>query len=259
MICDQCETVAHCIKHGCVPKQPAPVSKDEALKLALEALEKSIAITMANIDLRNKAITAIKQALAAPVQEPFAWCIDSEDSADWCFAKTEDGVKSNSVFMDEYCIKTNPFPLYTTPPAAPVQNSDHEFKNFHRVLCERFGYTHDEVDWKRDQVSLIEWIAKQVNPAAPVREPYAWHYKNAGGVSAWHFGPSRRFDADLDASERWPKTHQLIPVYTTPPAAQQQWVGLTHDEYDAICDKHSAMSDFDFLEDIEAKLKEKNT
>jgi len=69
MICDQCETVAHCMKHGCVPKQPMP-TKDEALKLALEALEKSIAITMANIDLRNKAITAIKQALAAPVQEP---------------------------------------------------------------------------------------------------------------------------------------------------------------------------------------------
>jgi hypothetical protein len=52
--------------------------------------------------------------------------------------------------------------------STPVQNSDHEFKNFHRLLCERFGYTHDEVDWKRDQISLIEWIAKQVKPAAPV-------------------------------------------------------------------------------------------
>ena len=40
--------------------------------------------------------------------------------------------------------------------------------------------------------------------------------------------------------------------------AQRTWVGLTHDEYDAICDKHSAMSDFDFLADIEAKLREKN-
>ena len=50
-----------------------------------------------------------------------------------------------------------------------------------------------------------------------------------------------------------------LMLYTTPPAAKRQWVGLTHDEYDAICDKHSAMSDFDFLEDIEAKLKEKNT
>jgi hypothetical protein len=27
MICDQCETVAHCTEHGCVPKQPAPVQE----------------------------------------------------------------------------------------------------------------------------------------------------------------------------------------------------------------------------------------
>ena len=25
MICNECETVAHCTKHGCVPMQPAPV------------------------------------------------------------------------------------------------------------------------------------------------------------------------------------------------------------------------------------------
>lgn len=33
------------------------------------------------------------------------------------------------------------------------------FKNFHRLLCERFGYGHDEKDWLRDQLSLIEHIA----------------------------------------------------------------------------------------------------
>ena len=62
-----------------------------------------------------------------------------------------------------------------------------------------------------------------------------------------------------------------VALYEAPPAqeivcstglchfkAQRTWVGLTHDEYDAICDKHSAMSDFDFLADIEAKLREKN-
>jgi hypothetical protein len=43
--------------------------------------------------------------------------------------------------------------------AAFVQNSDHEFKNFHRLLC--------------DQIPLIEWIAKQVKPAPPV-QPVAW-------------------------------------------------------------------------------------
>ncbi|PNA03548.1 MULTISPECIES: hypothetical protein [unclassified Pseudomonas] len=37
------------------------------------------------------------------------------------------------------------------------------FKNFHRSLCERFGYYHDEIDWQRDQVSLEEHIATQFN------------------------------------------------------------------------------------------------
>jgi hypothetical protein len=35
------------------------------------------------------------------------------------------------------------------------------FKNFHRSLCERFGYFHDEIGWQRDQVSLEEHIATQ--------------------------------------------------------------------------------------------------
>jgi hypothetical protein len=28
MICNECETVAHCTKHGCVPKQPSPVQQE---------------------------------------------------------------------------------------------------------------------------------------------------------------------------------------------------------------------------------------
>lgn len=42
------------------------------------------------------------------------------------------------------------------------------FKNFHRSLCERFGYTHDERDWRRDQVSLEEHIASLIaTPPVP--------------------------------------------------------------------------------------------
>lgn len=53
-------------------------------------------------------------------------------------------------------------------PAPSVREDDsHAFKNFHRLLCERFGYTHDEKDWRRDQVSLIEWIAKRLSPPQP--------------------------------------------------------------------------------------------
>ena len=44
--------------------------------------------------------------------------------------------------------------------------SEAKFKNFHRLLCERFGYVHDDVDWKRDQLSLIEHIAAP-SPKAP--------------------------------------------------------------------------------------------
>jgi len=59
------------------------MTKDEALKLALEALERSVATcfdqyahqqVMSQPDhFINKAITAIKEALAQPEQEPVAW------------------------------------------------------------------------------------------------------------------------------------------------------------------------------------------
>ena len=55
--------------------------------------------------------------------------------------------------------------------AACVPAADAEFKNFHRMLCERFDYAHDERDWKRDQVSLMEWIAKRVEAACASQMP----------------------------------------------------------------------------------------
>lgn len=64
-------------------------------------------------------------------------------------------------------------PFRTTPPPAPVQaapqegEDSHAFKNFHRSLCARFGYTHDENDWRRDLASLEEHIARMAtHPAA---------------------------------------------------------------------------------------------
>ncbi|CAE6967732.1 hypothetical protein [Paraburkholderia domus] len=44
----------------------------------------------------------------------------------------------------------------------------HAFKNFHRLLCERFNYVHDEKDWRRDQLSLIEHIAGIAGPESVV-------------------------------------------------------------------------------------------
>jgi hypothetical protein len=59
--------------------------------------------------------------------------------------------------------------LLSAAPLVAVTDNDHAFKNFHRNLCERFGYSHDDIDWKRDQVSLIEFIATQVSPQAEKR------------------------------------------------------------------------------------------
>jgi hypothetical protein len=53
-----------------------------------------------------------------------------------------------------------------TPQRAPGVDDTHAFKNFHRLLCERFDYAHDDIDWRRDQVSLIEHVARKI--AAPV-------------------------------------------------------------------------------------------
>jgi hypothetical protein len=50
------------------------------------------------------------------------------------------------------------------------------------------------------------------------------------------------------------------PLYTTPPAAQRQWVGLTDEEYFEIGQRHWVTSTKIELihAEIEAKLKEKN-
>ena len=59
------------------------MTKDEALKLALEALETELCIDWTNNDEFNasaeqmhEAITAIKEALAQPEQEPVAWILE---------------------------------------------------------------------------------------------------------------------------------------------------------------------------------------
>jgi hypothetical protein len=73
-----------------------------------------------------------------------------------------------------------------------------------------------------------------------------------------------REDDDIGYVDLMP--HQQIKlkdgdlVYTTPPAAQRQWVGLSHEE---VMDSWDEIRDGDWAPDfyavIEAKLKEKNT
>ena len=77
------------------------MTKDEALKLALEAFDSMIGRKPERVE---QAITAIKEALAQPEQEPVAWMNDSTPSG--IFARHMEGAKNFGCTI----------PLYTTPP-----------------------------------------------------------------------------------------------------------------------------------------------
>ncbi len=59
-------------------------------------------------------ILETKELLAQPEQEqPFCWCIESKNSADWCFSADKSGVIENAKFLGEPSL--SPFPLYLSP------------------------------------------------------------------------------------------------------------------------------------------------
>jgi hypothetical protein len=77
--------------------------------------------------------------------------------------------------------------------------------------------------------------------AAPVQEPVLWLVNGVVQVSD--------IPADYTGC-----------LYTTPPAAQRQWVGLTDDEMYLNCPNWlSHEQSKTWVQQIEAKLKEKNT
>jgi len=92
------------------------MSKDKALDLALEALEffKGLALSIEEIERAEEAITAIKQARSAPMQEPVAF----NAGVPPLYPEMKDG---ETISVE-----------YTTPPAAQRQwvgLTDDEFEN----------------------------------------------------------------------------------------------------------------------------------
>jgi len=163
------------------------MTKDEALDLALEALEKLRTPLRVNTALDaydvSRAITAIKQARSAPVQEPSGF------------------FRHKDVCGDEV---GHPTPYYLAPPAqpAPVQNLP-------------FGV--------------------------------------GGGLVAIKTLLSR--DPCVHANT----AIEMIDAILNAPAAQRQWVGLTDDEWQDLSDRYGMILFGRFKNEIETKLREKNT
>jgi hypothetical protein len=82
--------------------------------------------------------------------------------------------------------------------------------------------------------------------AAPVQEPvHQWQQKHS---PYWYDGYPDNDDGG--------GPYETRTLYTTPPAAQRQWVGLTDDEIEKLRESFATRY---AIEAIEAKLKEKNT
>jgi hypothetical protein len=95
--------------------------------------------------------------------------------------------------------------------------------------------------------------------AAPVQEPVAW------GVFEGNLHDVFFTQKDAEDMARLKGNHaEVKPLYTTPPAAQRPWVGLTPKEiYNLWEDSGVPFVDWDsfasIAQAIQAKLKEKNT
>jgi hypothetical protein len=171
--------------------------KDEALKLALEALE----FNQSNWQGKDKAITTIKQALAAPVQEPVAQAWAEGYRAGIADERTsEANIGIAGMGMKVEPARNNPYRTTTPrPQPAPVQ---------------------EPVAWINAEKRTFEWNG-----------PVLWNTPTVAVLNK-------------------------IPLYTTPPTAQRQWVGLTDEEANELWE--SIDSDWELMKRTEAKLREKN-
>jgi hypothetical protein len=149
-------------KHGQNARRKT-MDKDTALDLALEAL--GWTDEWRPEGLAEKAITAIKQARSAPVQEPVAW----GNLANWCLDSDRvlitDKTEAEKYHRDVYDLT----PLYTAPPAAqptaedssvvaaPVQEPDHGDE----LTIAYMSGLHDGKK-KRDWVGLTDECRKQL-------------------------------------------------------------------------------------------------
>jgi hypothetical protein len=123
-------------------------------------------------------------------------------------------------------------------------------------LCKTVGFplmVFEGVPYVSPELERLVALVRADERAVSVQEPVAW-YDSESGVTDFHsFKPVRKPNSP---------TAEWLPLYTTPPAAQRTWVGLTDEErMDILLNLNwdKKLSHMDTALAIEAKLKEKNT
>jgi hypothetical protein len=227
------------------------MNKDEALDLALEALERLHYEQYTHQG--EKAITAIKQALAAQ-PEPNGWAISYDGKTPYAIWPEGDGPLLDLEVKRQggTCCK---LPIYTAAPVQPVLKDNSNYR-YDPPVAEPVGLIarltnpeqhYEFTDPKKANAVLMSLCQEAADAlAAPV--PPAWfpaveNILNEYGLQAIDFV------ADFKAAMK--DAEQL----------QRQWVGLSQDELDAMFSntiKGKKLVNW-VARAIEAKLKEKNT
>ena len=256
------------------------MTKEEALKLALEYLEASDNY-LGSLD-HSEPIAAIKEALAQPAQEPFGWYSAQEDEF------MTDKIRKDHERLNSYTHIHGKFDLalYTTPPTAqPAQEPDRQAlqaNGTHPAPCARHceaqafkveirnlkaqleqpaqepridqgpDYERGFVDGRMYQTQTS--VDKAVNAIAkPAQEPVAWGYRSKDGEIYDCISPEAHADAEGDYT---------VPLYAAP--FKRPWVGLTDEERKEIMRYEKdfwGVSGWEWkcMEALEATLKDKNT
>jgi hypothetical protein len=245
------------------------MSKDEALDLALEALEGADEI---DCDMRD-AITAIKQARALDKMAENA----RELGLDY---EPADGTQVSKVWWDGEKLMAKPIPLEDI--YQPVQAT---------MKLESSGPGHGPAPNQKLSVRHVSLIDAGKTPPvqpAPVQEAVSGYIKKIEDlIQERNDARSSRdfYKRRADALQQWQSKMRdpertivcdilangctLEPAgdrYTTPPAAQRQWVGLTDEEVYPLANEHlhhqiesyEVSGIYNLAQAIEAKLKEKN-
>jgi len=206
------------------PSKGTSMTKDEALKLALEAIEelRYSSSTFKSDKLSAEAIIAIKEALALPARTGWPDGLLQDDDrklSKWLASKP--GAKHVvDMAQPALCKYGNKVQGCTSSP----------------MNCQCCFDSLDDLDEE------------------PAQEPVAWMFQ--------HEETGRTMCVDTQQLE-WgfekgnPRLKKIAPLYTTPP--QRPWVGLTEEEVTDTENECEVGWNKVFAKAIEFKLKEKNT